>query len=382
MKIATNVHRDAFGGITISNLALFNWLEKKEDTIVGIEFVMSRHVLGPSIYRHFDPAFFQHHIINAIDIIPRLPWEKAWNREALRRRWDVLVETAKEVLRREVPDVVLLNGTYYAPWILATAAQELGIPTVLRYAGVLQREINPKAGYFTRRRLLAYERWIASMADAIIYPSSLCRSVVETDILGRPATHGTVIPNPVEAHGQLARRPAGRYTIAAVGRWSRIKNFQAFVALHENLLAERWPHRAVLVTSYRERKFHVPETIERTDPMSHEDLQKFFRSVHLLVVPSHFETFCNVAAEALVLGTSVLVSENVGFSEILRKAGLGRMVIKNFDDPARVVTAVKRLAKTRLLKKEQAAVAKLLELHLVHHRILTVLQSVLTRSVD
>lgn len=381
MKIATNVHRDAFGGITISNLALFNWLEEKQDTIVGIEFVSTRHILGPSIFRHYDPAFFRHHIINCLDIVPRRRWERAWSQASLRAQWDVLVETAKDVLRREQPDVVLLNGTYYAPWILAVAAQELGIPTVLRYAGVLQKEVAHK-GYFTRRRLLAYERWVAGMADAHIYPSALCRDVVEREILGRPAARGVVIPNPVDAHSQMPRRTAGRYTIAAVGRWTPIKNFQAFIALHENLRAERWPHRAILVTSARDRRLHIPETIERRDPMSFEDLQRFFRAVHLLVVPSHFETFANVAAEAVVLGASVLVSERVGFSEILRKAGLGRMVITDFDDPARVVKAVKRLAGTRLLKREQQAVAALLDSHVVHRRILSELQGVLKRAAD
>jgi glycosyltransferase involved in cell wall biosynthesis len=376
MRIATNVHRDAFGGITISNLALFNWLEEQRDTIVGIEIVASRHVLGASIFRHYNPAFFRHHIISGNDIMSRRPWEKAWSPTSLRRQWDVLVESTKDVLRQEIPDVVLLNGTYYAPWILAVAAQELGIPTVLRYAGVLQKEVAHQ-GYFTRTRLLAYERWIAGMADAIIYPSSLCQSVVETEILRRPAARAVVIPNPVERKVRPVQRRNGRYTIAAVGRWTPIKNFPAFVALHEALRAERWPHRAMLVTSSRDRRVRVPESIEWLDPMSHEDLQTFFRSIHLLVVPSHFETFCNVAAEALALGTSVLISERVGFSEILRKAGLGRMVITDFDDPARVAAAVKRLAKTRILKKELAEVRTMLDSHGVHHRILTVLQGVI-----
>ena len=79
MKIATNVHRDAFGGITISNLALFDWLEDKEDTIVGIEIITGRHILGPVIFRRYLPSFFSHHIINGIDVLPRHSWEKMGN---------------------------------------------------------------------------------------------------------------------------------------------------------------------------------------------------------------------------------------------------------------------------------------------------------------
>jgi hypothetical protein len=56
MKIATNVHRDAFGGITISNLALFDWLEGGEDTIVGIEYLTNRHATAAVIFQ--PPHYF------------------------------------------------------------------------------------------------------------------------------------------------------------------------------------------------------------------------------------------------------------------------------------------------------------------------------------
>ncbi len=376
MKIATNVHRDAFGGITISNLALFDWLEDKEDTIVGVEYVTSRHIQGAIIFRRYLPSFFSHHIISGIDIIPRYSWEKV---SRLRKRWDILVETTKNVLRQEAPDLVLINGTYYSPWILAQAAHELGIPIVLRYAGVLQREVTQKS-YFTKQRLLKYERWIADTADAIIFPSTLCKTVVENEILKKPVTHGVVIPNPVKASSVRGRKRSGRYTMAAIGRWSSIKNFEAFIGLHETLLNRRWPHRAIIVSSYKDERFPIPETVEFKASMSQDDLQALYRSIDLLVVPSHFETFCNVAAEALVHGTSVLVSENVGFAEVLRKAGLERMIIQSFDDPTVVVAAVKKIAKTKLSKKERDAVAAFLDPQEVHQKILAVLSGVLKRA--
>jgi glycosyltransferase involved in cell wall biosynthesis len=376
MKIATNVQRDAFGGITISNLALFDWLENTDDTIVGVEIVTSRHILGAIIFRRYQPSFFSHHIINGLDVIPRASWEKIGN---LKRKWRVLIETTKNVLRQEVPDVVLVNGTYYASWILAQAARELGIPIVLRYAGVLQREVQHK-NFFVRRRLLAHEQWLASIADAVIFPSALCCRVVEDEIVGRKIENGSVIPNPTKSIAIRSRKPNGRYTVAAIGRWTRIKNFQAFVALHEYLLAKRWPHRAIMVTSRIEEGFGIPETVERRASMSQEDLRSFYRSIDLLVVPSHFETFCNVASEALLNGASVLVSENVGFAEILRKAGLGRMVIKSFDNPAEVAKAVKRISKKKLTKQERDRVAALVDPQVVHEEIIEVLSNVLTEE--
>jgi glycosyltransferase involved in cell wall biosynthesis len=377
MKIATNVQRDAFGGITISNLALFDWLEDKNDTIVGLELITGRHILGAVIFRRYLPSFFSHHIINGIDIIPRFSWEKMGNP---RKRWGVLIETTKNIIRQEEPDVVLVNGTYYVSWILAQAAKDLGIPIVLRYAGVLQRESNHK-NYFVRRRLLAYEQWLASTADAVIFPSSLCERVVEKEILGYSIKRSVVIPNPAKAHTTQRFEPKGRFTIATIGRWTAIKNFQAFIALHKELLNEHWPHRAIMVTSNWDERFGISETIERKDPMSHDDIQRFYHSINLLIVPSHFETFCNVAAEALLNGASVLISKNVGFSEVLHRAGLGRMVIDSFDDPMKVAEAVKRLAKTKLSKRERDKVASILDPQEIHQRILNVLNKVIKGKI-
>jgi len=376
MKIATNVHRDAFGGITISNLALFDWLEDKEDTIVGIEIITGRHILGPAIFRHYLPSFFRHHIINAIDILPLHSWEKIGNP---RKKWNTLIEVSKNILRKEEPDILLINGTYNTPWILARAAKELGIPIILRYAGVLQKEVNHK-NFFIRRRLLAYEKWLALSATAIIFPSDICRKTVEKDILGCPVKNGIIIPNPAKGKKAFSRVRNGRYTLAAIGRWTPIKNFQAFVATHQELLHEEWPHKAIVVTSRWDAKSSLPETIERKEPMSHEDLLKFYRSVDIVVVASHFETFCNVAAEAVVNGTSVLVSKNVGFAEILIKAGLKRMVIDSFNNPKKIVVAIKRIARKKLSKKEIERVSALLDPQVIHVRILNVLNKVLKRK--
>jgi glycosyltransferase involved in cell wall biosynthesis len=186
-----------------------------------------------------------------------------------------------------------------------------------------------------------------------------------------------VIPNPATASTVRRRKRNARFTIAVIGRWTPVKNFQAFIALHRALLDARWPHRAIMVTSFWDERFGIPETIERRDPMSTDDLHIFYQSVDLLVVPSHFETFCNVAAEAVVHGAAVLVSERVGFSDILRAAGLGRMIIPSFDDTEVVATAVKHLAQHRLTKRERDAVATLLDSHGVHRRIMEVLSSVL-----
>lgn len=379
MKIATNVQRDAFGGITISNLALFDWLESGNDRIIGIEFTGSRRNRSAEIFRKYNPTFFRHHIISAFDLLKAYPWTKRINESWLRKRWAPLLEETRNVFREERPDVVLINGTYFAPWILAVVAKEMGIPVVLRYAGVLQRE---SAHYKPHelRRLLAYEQQIVNAADTILFPSTLCKTVVESEIVNRKLEHSFIIPNPATPPENLRRILSRVPRIAAIGRWSYIKNFQAFGALHQELLRNRWKHEAILLTSSGSKIDDlIPSTVQRVEPMQKEALSRFYRKINLVVVSSRFETFCNVAAEAVLSGTPVLVSENVGFAEFLRIAGMEDMVIPSFDDIPLAAKRVKQLCKRKISKKEHEAMCVLLDPHRVHHLMLEIIRGAINR---
>ncbi len=375
MKIATNVSRDAFGGITISNLALFDWLQEKDVSIVGIEVITARHILGAVVFRKYLPTFFSHHIINGMDVMSRYSWERASN---LRKKWDILIEETKKILRQESIDAVLITGTYFVPWIIGQAARELGIPIVLRYAGVMKKEVSHK-GYFVRKKLLKYEKWLASVASVIIYPSAVCKRIVEKEILQDTKIKSLVVPNPATVcHSKpVIETKKGRVILAAVGRWTPIKNFTAFINLHNQLLEEDWPHHAIIVSSRWDSAVDIPETVQKVNSMSHDHLLQFYRSIDLLLVTSDFETFSNVAAEAAINGTPVLVSKNVGFSEVLIKAGLKRMVIDSFADPEKVSAAVKKVVKVKMTKEEIRKLAKLVSPHLVHDKIIKTIEKVI-----
>jgi len=372
MKIATNVHRDVFGGISISNLALFDWLEPREEIILGIEYTGSRHMRAATVFRRFEPAFFQHHVINCFDLLKKHPWQKVHGERFLRWRWAELIKETKKLLLEERPDIVLINGTYFAPWILSTVAKDLGIPVVLRYAGVLYRETE-NYKFHERQRLLQYERFIANTADTIVFPSSLCQKVVEEEVLGKKVKNGFIVPNPVHRpavkHVQHTKR-----AIAAIGRWTAIKNFQKFAEIHEALQAEEWKHRAYIVTSSTNIGKIIPESILQIPPMSQEKLNQFYAELGLVIIPSHFETFCNVAAEAIFAGTPVLISRRVGIAEFFQAAGLERMIIPSFSNTELATQKVKELCGTKISKKEKLALWKLLNPHLVHKHLISILE--------
>src|SRR3989344_585824 len=146
-----------------------------------------------------------------------------------------------------------------------------------------------------------------------------------------------VIPNPVASiftdpnavDTSIERR------IAAVGRYSKIKNFDTYFALHSELQKRKWRHTASFVTNPDADLKKMPKTIELLPSMTTEGLKKFYLSQGLIVCPSTFETFGNVPMEAACLGIPVLVSDKMGCAEVLKKVGLANMVI-SFDDIGKV----------------------------------------------
>jgi|JI8StandDraft_1071087.scaffolds.fasta_scaffold02124_4 glycosyltransferase involved in cell wall biosynthesis len=377
MNIAINIIQGDFGGITTTNRGLVNLINKNGDNVFGLDF---SDQYSPEVDQTDSPnirkQFSGYRVVFCKGGYSIYPWSGI---KALKNEWKQQIEDTKQFLLLNDIQVVFISGGYFGPWILSVAAKALGLPVVLRYAGVLSKEmLFENKG--TSKNVLACERAIAKSAAHIIYPSALCKKIVEKTILKATAIRSSVIPNPL-TYPVLSRYSNTRFdgmlkSIAFVGRWNGIKNPQAFVDLHNWLLNDRWSHRAYIVTSSKKINDIVPESIERVPQMSHDDVYQFYKSVGLIVVPSVFETFCNVAAEALFVGTPVLVSENVGISSYLQEAGLGRMVIKDFSDIEAVALATKKLCGTKISAREQKALRKILNTKRSYENIVHVIKSV------
>jgi len=381
MKIAINLTRDYVGGITTSNLSLMHHLQKHDYEFVGIELTSKMYMKGPTLFRPFAPELFDHHIIN----IHHLPIQKAITHRttlaSLKRHYQDAIDITQNILRETKPDVVFLSGTYYLPWIISVAARLEKIPIVLWYSGILTKEtehyIEVKKKLFAK---MEYD--IASSATATIFPSKICQKVVEEEVLKKRIKHAFVIPNPLPGlftettpvSESLERR------ISAVGRYAWIKNFDRFFELHTLLRKQRWNHSASFVTKTDIPKKFIPKTIDILPPMTQEGLKSFYLSQGLIVCPSIFETFGNVPMEAASLGIPVLVSDTMGCSEILSKAGLKNMVI-SFDDLNIVADRVKELCGQSILPKQMNAIRRMLDPHLVNEEIRAVISATHTQNL-
>jgi glycosyltransferase involved in cell wall biosynthesis len=252
---------------------------------------------------------------------------------------------------------------------------------VLWYSGVLSKETENSSDKL-RKIFLSMEKAVVKNSTKMIFPSELCKKTVEQLILKSTIKNGYVIPNPVAS---IFTEPSPIDTsierrIAGVGRYVKIKNFDAFFKLHLELKKRNWRHTASFVTNSSADLKKMPKTIESLPSMTMEGLRKFYLAQGLIVCPSTFETFGNVPMEAACSGVPVLVSENMGCAEVLRKVGLENMVI-SFDDIKKVADRAQEICGQSILPKQLNALRRILDNHLISEEIRAVLDDSAKRKM-
>ncbi|OGZ64715.1 MAG: hypothetical protein A3A98_01845 [Candidatus Staskawiczbacteria bacterium RIFCSPLOWO2_01_FULL_40_39] len=380
MKIAINLTREKVGGITSSNINLINYLYKLNYEFTGIELVGRMHMEGPALFRSFAPEIFDHHIISTHHLPLQNILRRSNSLQEVKKAYREPIKIIRKILRQTRPDVVLLSGTYYLPWLISIAAKKEKIPVVLWYSGVLTKEMEHKSARI-RRIFLWVEKAIIKNASQVIFPSELCKKTVEDLVTKRKVKNGHIIPNPMASiftDPSVVDDSEDR-TIAAIGRYSKIKNFDKFFELHLELQKRKWRHTASFVTNPDANLEQMPKSINVLPSMKPDELKKFYLKQGLIVCPSTFETFGNVPMEAACLGIPVLVNETMGCAEILKKVGLANMVI-SFNDISKVADRVEELCDQSILPKQLNALKKILDTNFVSEGIRTVLNAAVNKN--
>ncbi|HNY36138.1 MAG TPA: glycosyltransferase [Candidatus Pacearchaeota archaeon] len=334
MKVAINITREPLGGITSVNLNLLNYLHGSNISFLGIELNAFRKFKSPKVYRHLSPNWFDHQIISICDFSINEITKNANSLKDVEEKFKSIIEIVRDILRKEKPDIFLINGTYYIPWILSIAARKEGIPIILWYAGVLAKE----TAHFKQNQrniFLEMEKNIIKNSSSIIFPSQICKDLVLNEISNfKKVKDGCVIPNPISPVFTKEKKQSKSRTnkIVFIGRDAPIKNIEAFISLHLLLKRKGWKHEATIVNGkeYKAIK-NMPSDIKIVPMMSNGEMSSFYQKQGLVISPSHFETFGNVPVETACTGTPVLVNKNMGCSEVFYRAGLEEMVV-DFDD--------------------------------------------------
>jgi glycosyltransferase involved in cell wall biosynthesis len=262
-----------------------------------------------------------------------------------RQEFDVSVERLvnefQNVIRVTKPDSILIPGTSLTSYFLFKACRREGVlnKTVQEYAGVLEKEIGNYTG--DTRFILGQigKTFVSDEArDNVIYifPSQLCKDEVE-NIHGIIISNGYVIWNGVSKEfvsGDFNRGPPKELTLGYVGRIQHVKNLPFFLSINENI-SRKAKLKIITDISSAARRNVGTVLLQKMNsgdvfyyaPRSRDQLKEFYETqLSACVVPSFFETYCNVAVESLVCGTPTLLSNRAGASEVYKKYGLEKLL--------------------------------------------------------
>jgi glycosyltransferase involved in cell wall biosynthesis len=245
-------------------------------------------------------------------------------------------------------DVVLLGGTYFVPWCLLQAARLQRKPVVLCYAGILSMEIRHLPDEM-QETLRLMERDFYDPRIFYVFPSELTRKTVQ-QIFGKELPKSEVVYNGVPpeflAFGESREKEVA---IAFVGRNTSVKNPEYLLRLAGALRSSGSPHRIHMVTSVEPDNKLIRE-LRRAgviifEPMDTGRLAEFYRSAHVVISPSKFETYGNVPLEAVSTGTPALISPVMGVGEVFGMLGIGGY-ITTFEDPLQVAGRIDSIIRT------------------------------------
>ena len=256
-----------------------------------------------------------------------------------------VIEAFRLKLKEERPDVVLVNGNYAVPWCLMLAAHSLQLPVMLDYHGSLTKETEHWKEAGAREMLRRVEASFNRRGVKYIFPSILVKDFVEQRVYMRRLYRKNVVvlPNPIPEEFFSVESRKSRRRIGFVGRWTRIKNtafLERFVELNHK---EGRPFDIYVLTDTKSR--------ERAGKRLHDRVRfvypraksaspaSFYAGMSAIICPSHFETYGNVAQEAIASGTPAYISRNMGVSEVFERVGLGHFIV-DFEKPRAVFEAL------------------------------------------
>ena len=337
MKILTNIRFAQTAGISqvlVSFVKFIGKNKKSSVSIVGVNITSNKKTES---YRKIKKKN-----VNIISIcFKKIPdigkvIKKEKNLDGIAKKYHRVISAYRKAIREEKPDIVLINGTYYMPWCLFLAAKIEGVSAVLHYHGVLTKETQ---GWKKRERNMfkKMEKSFDKKEVFYIFPSKITKNVVEKEVFGHKIKKYAVLPNPVPLHffDKKLNPPAGggNKNIGIVSRWAKIKNVEFIFKLidHNEKNGEKFDINLITdipKTSLKLKK--ILKKIKIHKPRNNKKLADFYNKMDVVISPSHFETYGNVAKEAIASGTPAIVNNTMGVGETFKKLGLKNFII-SFD---------------------------------------------------
>lgn len=376
MKILTNTQSVQVGGIAQAVTSFLQFIDKKDNnniSVIGIDIIRQ--------YSSKEKIIYRHKINNQITIITQGVLCKNIHEtlleikslDELKKEYQNIISVFRKIILKEKPDLIVLNGTYFIPWCLYLAAVEFNIPILLHYHGIITKETET---WDTHSHLLMKQMEQTFDNDRLqyIFPSKLAKDVVEKQVFGHKIYHSAILPNSISAHFfDINTKPAPK-NVGVVNRWNVVKNPEFVMNLAEHNLKNENRFKINLVTDIQDISKIDRERLKSVflqSGMSSLKLGKFYGDMGTIICPSTFESYGNVAQEAVASGTPALVNANMGVAEVFRRIGL-EDYITDFTSVNNVYEKVKYVGRHKVKRNIRSIMKNELSSENVNTRLLKI----------
>ena len=346
MKIATNISISPIGGIARRVGEIQRKINNSDgcDQLVIIEInPLERSVVEDKYTKIYKIPFPNSIMLNTI-------YRELRSIDDLQHRFEPTIQEIEEILDKEKVDVILSEGTYYAPWCLYKASRRMGSPLVILYAGILKYETKhyPED---TKKIMIEMEKQFIDPELMYLFPSNLTRSAVEKEY-GK-LQKVKIVPNGISKEFFQLEPKNNHHGIGFVGRDSKNKNPEYLLALKDELKRNKMDTDIYMISNMNKknklRKKLSKARIKILSAMDTQHLRDFYRDMGVIISPSFFETYGNVPIESVASGTPALINNNMGVAEIFKKHNLHNY-ITDFDDVQDVVSRIDEFKNHRVNK--------------------------------
>lgn len=234
-------------------------------------------------------------------------------------------------------DVIQAHGCWTFSTLIAVIAAKIGrrplvlIPHETLTAFDIMKNLSPLKR-FMKRRLKAFLLWAC---DAIVFSSALEQ---QDSVGGRWAGKSVVMYHPA-LDETAPRHPArdwsahiDRIRVGFLGRLDPKKNLDLLIEAISEIptaslkIAGDGPAEYTRRLHDLAQRYDLNERLEWLGFLDSRSVHRFFDSIDVLAMPSSYECFGRVAAEAMGDGLPVIVSEATGIAEIVSRNNCGIVV--------------------------------------------------------